>query len=66
MKINLCLKHLNLRLFMKKVKKDQIIVGIAKHIILKSVNDQIGFNIINFKDFKKILDKVKSICSKIR
>ena len=42
-----------------------MMVRIARQIILKSVNDQIAFNIIDFEDLKVIWEKLTNIYSKI-
>ena len=41
-------------LFSKEVKEDQIMVEIGQQIILKGVNDQIIFNIIDLEDPKEM------------
>ena len=48
------LKQQNLGLFLKEVKKNWIVVGIAWQTILKGVNNQMAFNIIDFEDSKEI------------
>lgn len=40
-------------------------VGIARQIILKSVNAQIAFNIMDLKDSKEMWEKLTSICNEI-
>lgn len=49
----------------KKIKEDYIAISIAQKIIKEGVSDQIAFNIIDFKDFKEIWNKLKSIYIKI-
>lgn len=50
----LCFKCQNPGLFTKKVKEDQMAIGTARYIILKYINDQIAFNIIDLEDSKEI------------
>lgn len=47
-------KRQNPTLFSKEAKKDQMAVGIARQIILKGVNDQIAFNIMDLEDPKEM------------
>lgn len=58
-------KYPNFILFLKEAKKDQMVMGIAWQIILKSINDQIAFNIMDLKDLKKMWEKLTNICSGI-
>lgn len=55
----------NLRIWAKKVKKDQIVVDITQQIIREDVSNQITFNIIDIKDLKQIWDKLKSIYTEV-
>lgn len=48
------------------MKKNQMILDIARQIILEDVSDQLAFNIMNLKDPKKMWDILKNIWSEIR
>lgn len=50
---------------MKKVKKNQMTIKIARQIILKSINNQIAFYIMDLENLKEIWNKLISISSKI-
>lgn len=52
---------LNLTLFSKKGKENQMAIGIIQHIITKHISDQIAINIMDLKDPKKMGDKLKTI-----
>lgn len=58
-------KYQNPSLWIKKIKKYQIVIRIAQCIITKIVNNQIAFYIIDLKNFQDIWDKLKSIYTKI-
>lgn len=60
-----CFSCQNPTLFIKKVKEDQIAIGIAQKIILKDINNEIAIIIIDLEDVKEIWNKLTSICSKI-
>ncbi len=65
--VSTCLRpeQQNPALLTKKVKEDRIAVGIAQQIITEDVSNEIAFNIIDFEEPKEMLDKFKSICTKI-
>lgn len=56
-----CFKYQNLSFWMKKIQKDCMVIGIAQQIIKKGISNQIAFNIMDLKDFKKMWNKLKSI-----
>ena len=49
-----CFDCQNPTLWIKKVKKSWVKVKITKHIITKSVSNQIAFNTMNLEDPKKM------------
>lgn len=55
----------NPALWQKEIKKDQMAIKIVQRIIIKRVNNQIVFNIMDFQDLKDMSTKLKTICSKI-
>lgn len=53
----------NLKLWMNEIKEDWITVDIARRIILKNVNNEITFKIMDLENRKEIEDKLTSIYS---
>ena len=55
----------NPTLFGKKVKEDQMAIGIARRIIVEGISSQIAFNIMDLEDPKDMWTKLKNICSEV-
>lgn len=47
-------KYQNPSFWMKEIRKNRMVIGIAQQIIKKGVSNQIAFNIMDLKDFKKM------------